>query len=316
MAPGPENRKAADLMLRRSEQDVIAQTAKAYVGVMLAAENLTVVTQALETAKAHLKVVEDRFRGGLAVKSDVLRAQVRIADLEQQRLQANSRHLIAQAMLKSVMGRSDDTPLTLTSGLQQCRQPRGTLEEWVGSALEHRPDLKQLSVQETIAAKEVDRAKAGHLPTLSLQGSYDLNSEDFGDQAESYTVGAVLRMNLYSGQRISAEAAAAKAMLAKVKRLRAGMELGVRVETQRAYYHAQSAWESINVARTAVNQAEEGLRIVANRYQNGLLTIVSLLDAQVAHQQSLTQHFKAMHDYKVARIELALAAGTINKDFN
>jgi len=91
--------------------------------------------------------------------------------------------------------------------------------------------------------------------------------------------------------------------------------LAVRVETQRAYYQAQSAWQSIDVARQAVDQAEEGLRIVGNRYAGGLLTIVDLLDAQVALQQARTRHFKAMHDYKVARIDLALASGSIDKDF-
>lgn len=310
-----QGRKIADLMLLRSEQQIIARTAKAYVGVMLAAENLEVVDQALETARAHFKVVEDRFRGGLTVKSDLLRAQVRIADLQQQRLEANSQLQVAQALLKSAMGRSDETPVTLTTGLRQCRQLQKSLATWIDTALAQRPDLKQMAVRQTIAEKEVDRAKAGHLPTLMLQGSYDFNSEDFSDSGESYTVGAVLKMNLYSGQRISAEAAAAKARLAKVKQMQTALALGVRVETQRAFYQAQSSWERIAVASGAVRQAEEGLRIVANRYQSGLLTLVSLLDAQVAHQQALIRHFKAMHDYKVARIELALAAGTLDPRF-
>ena len=110
-------------------------------------------------------------------------------------------------------------------------------------------------------------------------------------------------------------AAALVAGATKVKAMRRSLELGVRVETQRAFYQAQSTWKSIAVARQAVDQAEEGLRIVSNRYGSGLLTIVDLLDAQTALQQARTHLFKAMHDYRVARIELALAAGTITKDF-
>ena len=71
----------------------------------------------------------------------------------------------------------------------------------------------------------------------------------------------------------------------------------------------------IQVAKTALNQAEESLRIVKNRYKNGLLTIVGLLDAEVARQQAHTDYFKALHDFKVAGIELALASGTIDADF-
>ena len=69
------------------------------------------------------------------------------------------------------------------------------------------------------------------------------------------------------------------------------------------------------MVKIAVDQAEESLRIVKNRYKNGLVTMVTLLDAEEARQQAHTNYFKALHDYKVARIELALASGTINTDF-
>ncbi len=311
-----QGKEVAALALRRLEKQVIGRTATAYAGVLLAHENRQVVVQSLETARAHLKVVQDRFRNGLAVKSDVLRAQVRIADLEQQLLQADSRVQVAAAMLKAIMGREDGADLLLVTSWQEMEPTAEELERWIAQALENRLDLKQLQVQEQIARKGVDRARAGHWPSLALQGSYNLNSEDaFGDSGESYTVGAVLQVNLYSGQRISAQAAEAKALLAKTQAMQKALALGVRVETQRSYFQAQSAWQSIQVARTAVEQAREGLRIVTNRYENGLLTIVDLLDAQVALQQAQTQHFKALYDYQVARAELALAVGTIDESF-
>ena len=218
-------------------------------------------------------------------------------------------------MLHAAMGQPDDGRIAPTTPIERCIPTDGSLDQWIHQALDRRPDLKQVALQEDIAEKEIARARAGHYPTLALQGNYEINSEDFNDSHDNYALGAVLRVNLYSGQRISSQAAAAKSMLAKVQSLHKALELGVRVETQRAFYHAQSSWQSISVARQAVDQAEEGLRIVANRYSGGLLTIVDLLDAQTALQQVRTQHFKAMHDYKVARIELALAAGSIDRDF-
>jgi outer membrane protein len=311
-----QNRTATDLGLQRSEQQVIAQTAKAYIGALLAVENRNVVAQALETARAHANVVANRFKSGLAVKSDLLRAQVRIADLEQQHFQADSQVLVAQARLKAAMGRSDDSPLSLVTPFTDCVPIADTLEQWVAKALDQRPELKQLEIHKDIAAKEIAKARSGHWPSLAVQGSYEINSEDFSDTADNYTIGAVVKLNLYSGWRISAQTAAAKARAAKVDSLRRGYVLNVRVETQQAFYQAQSAWQSIAVAEGAVTQADEGLRIVANRYENGLLTIVALLDAQVALQEARTKHFRAMHDYKVARIDLALASGVITKDFH
>ena len=310
-----QGRQAAVLSLQRAEQKIIAQAAKAYMGLLLAEENHGVIVHSLETARVHLKLVQNRFRSGISVKSDVLRAQVRIADLEQKRLMAHSQIQVAQAMLHAAMGQPDTGSIIPATPFDRCTALKENLTQLIDRALEKRVDLKQLNLQKVIAIKEVDRTRAGHWPTLALQGSYEHNSEEFSESADNYTVGAVLRMNLYSGQRVSSQTAVAKAMVAKVESLCKGIELKVRVETQRAFYQAQSTWQSISVARSAVVQAEESLRIVGNRYGNGLLTIVDLLDAQVALQQAHIQVFKALHDYKVARIELALAVGELDRNF-
>jgi outer membrane protein TolC len=69
------------------------------------------------------------------------------------------------------------------------------------------------------------------------------------------------------------------------------------------------------VAETAVSQSEEGLRIVRDRYENGLLTLVSLLDAEVSLQSALTNRYRTLHDYLAARIQLSLASGTLDTNF-
>jgi len=175
--------------------------------------------------------------------------------------------------------------------------------------------MDTLRLEEGIAKKEIAKSQSGHYPDVSLIGNYEINSEDFGDSADNYTLGAVVRVNIFSGNRISEETKAAKSMLARVQEMQKSMELGIKVQTREAFLKAKSARERIRVAEIAVDQAEEGLRIVKNRYNNGLLTIVGLLDAELARQQAHTNYFKALHDYKVARLELELAAGTIDTDF-
>ncbi|MGD9244172.1 MAG: TolC family protein, partial [Desulfobacterales bacterium] len=64
-----QNHLAASLMLKRAGQEIISKTAKAYVGLLLAQENLVVIVHALETAKANLKMVRSRFETGFVVKS-------------------------------------------------------------------------------------------------------------------------------------------------------------------------------------------------------------------------------------------------------
>ncbi|MGD8893282.1 MAG: TolC family protein [Desulfobacterales bacterium] len=310
-----QNHLAASLMLKRAGQEIISKTAKAYVGLLLAQENLVVIVHALETAKANLKMVRSRFETGFVVKSDFLRANVRIAELEQQRLEAESQVKVAQAMLNAAMGMTGNKPLYLVTPFKKCEETKGPVERWINIALSNRADLEKMRYQEDIAKKEIDKLRAGHLPDLELVGNYEINSEDYSDTENNYAIGAVMHLNLFSGHRISAKTKAAKSSFLRIQEFRKGMELNVGVQARESFLKAQSAWKRIQVAKTAVDQAEEGLRIVRNRYNNGLLTIVGLLDGEVAYQQARTNHFKALHDYKVARIQLALAAGTIDPDF-
>jgi outer membrane protein TolC len=310
-----QGREGSDLFLERTRQRIIARTATAYVGLLLASKNVFVVEEALASARASLSMVDSRYRSGFVVKSDLLRAQVRIAELEQELLTAKSRVEIAQAVLAGAMGDDGNRRYDPVNALENCREITEDRRFWIDQALAGRPDLKQVRLQESIAGKEIDKAQGAHLPEVNLFGTYEINSEDFSDTADNYAVGAMLRVNLYSGNRISAKAAEAKAAKRQIEAMRKTLELGVRVETEQAFLEARSAWQRISVAEKAVEQAEEGLRIVKNRYNSGLLTIVDLLDAEVTLQRARTRHFQSLHDYKVARVQLALAAGLLKADF-
>ena len=311
-----QNQEIASMMLERTRQKVVAQTATAYVGLLLAQKNVAVVNQALETANANLTMIESRYNNGFVVKSDLLRAMVRIADLKQQHLQAESRVKVAKAMLNASMGSPEDTPLNPVTPFRVEAEIKGEIEDWIHTALANRLDLKTLQQQEEMARKEIDKSRAGHFPDLRLVENYEIDSQDFSDTADNYTIGAVLKVNLFSGYHITGKTQAAKSFLNRMQEIRRAMDLGIRVQTREAFLKARSSWKRIRVAQTATDQAEEGLRIVKNRYNNGLLTIVGLLDAELARQQAHTNYFTALHDYKVARIDLALASGTIDTDFH
>jgi TolC family type I secretion outer membrane protein len=310
-----EQAAAAALGVTRTEQQVAAQTAQAYVGMLLAQENLRVIEQSLETARAHSKLVASRYEGGFVVKSDLLRAQVRIAELDQGRLQAANAVQVAAAHLNAAMGIAIDTPLHLATPFTKCQPPTTEFQAWRGSALEKRPDMVAMNHRYTAAEKGIQRAKSGHLPQLSLHSAYEINTEDFADTHDNWTLGAAVQLNLFAGQQVSSRVTAAKAALRQLKAQREALAQQIQVETRAAFLNAQSAWQQIQVASSALAQAEEGVRIVGNRYKSGLLTIVSLLDAEVADQEARMRHFKAMHDYKVAQIQLALAAGVIDREF-
>jgi outer membrane protein len=307
--------ESATLSADRTRQEVIASVVVAYVGALTAQDQLKDIHQTLETARANEKIVRARYENGLVVKSDLLRAGVRIAGLEQERLTAESQVAVAMAVLNAAMGTEMDHVYKLVPLERTGSVPPGSLKEWLQKARDQRPDLKQLKAQEMIADEGVEKAKLAYLPSLHLTGSYQMDTEDFSKTANNYTVGLLLRFNLFSGFENEWRVHEALANLEQVKALIKQFELGVEVETRRAYSQTQSASERIKVAEAAVSQAEESLRIVRNRYENGLFTIVDLLDSETALQLARTHYLRSNYDYTVARAQLYLAAGSMDENF-
>lgn len=307
------NQDAAGLYAERARQEIIAGTVLAYIGTLLARENEIVIRQAADTARSHLKLIQSRYDGGFVAKSDLLRAQVHIADLEQQLAEAKSGVNIAKCRLTVAMGMAGDLDFTLSSPLEAGYPPEEDLEAWINKALALRPDLKSMTLQKDIAQKEVDKSKAARLPSVNLTGNYEINSEELDDHGNSYTVGALLSLPLYSGGRVSAAIREAESNLKQADAMVRALNQQICGETRQAFFNAKSSWERIPVSTAAVGQAEESLRIVKNRYDSGLFTITDLLDAETALQQSQMNHLKSLHDCKAAATRLDLAAGTMDK---
>ncbi len=304
----------ATMRLKRARQEVIAQVTTSYLDVLLAAQYLIVIDEALKTARAHYKMIRARFASGFVVKSDLLRAEVHVADLERQRLQALSNIKVARSALRAAMGEKNDFDFTLTTPLEPGQKIPQDIGQWISSALAIRPDLEAMRIREKIAEKEVRKAKLAYYPGIYLSGNYEVNSEKLDETGTNYTVGALVQFDLFDGFQKRSRVAEALANLSRARSAIEQMKLAIEVEVRQAYFSALSAWKQISVARSAIAQADEALRIVKNRYENGLFTIVQLLGAETSLQQSKTDYFKAIHDYKVAVTRLALATGTITKE--
>ena len=309
------------LSATRIRQQVTAGTITAYLGALLARENQKVIEKSVETARAHLKLVQSRYDSGFVAKSDLLRAQVHIADLEQQLSDAVCLADISKAQLRVLMGADQGEVYTLVTPLEEgegaldkpgadpFNDPQADLATWQADALAGRPDLKQLALQQKILQEDMAKAKSARYPSVSLNGNYEVDTEDFDNTASNYTLGAMVSVPLYTGGRNSSRIKEATEALSRVRAQIRGMKHQISIEVRQAFFNARSARDRIAVARASVGQAEEALRIVKNRYESGLFTITDLLAAQVMVQQSRTNELKAIHDFRAAETGLTLAAG-------
>jgi outer membrane protein TolC len=87
------------------------------------------------------------------------------------------------------------------------------------------------------------------------------------------------------------------------------MRQGVRLEVQAAWAERVAAEQQLQVAAAALSRSEEALRIVRDRYGEGMAVMVELLAAEAAHTKAQADHAAAAGGVWLSRAMLDLASG-------
>src|SRR5258708_10439610 len=103
--------RITELQLVRAEQTVEFDVAAAYLDVLLARASRRVQEDAVRRAEATLDDTVARRKGGVALREDVLRAEVQLSESREALVLARQGELDAVARLNNVMGRNASLPL-------------------------------------------------------------------------------------------------------------------------------------------------------------------------------------------------------------
>jgi outer membrane protein TolC len=298
----------------RVEQEVIFGVIRAYSTVILAQEAQATVESSVRTAEANLASAEAKYQAGVVVASDALAARVRLARLKEEAIAAANHVELAYAALNDAMGGPQTQTLQVAGRLEVPPVRHEKLDGLETLARQHRPDYQQAVLEETRHEKEVLKAKGSFLPTLHVMGNYEINNHYFASQGQdSWSVGMVLNLNLFNGGGDRARLREAEANHRRIMALRERLASAIGLEVRDAFLALKTARERLAVAQTAVGQAEESLRIVQDRYDAGLTTIVELLDSETALTAARTNLTRARYEASVGQARLDLSLGTLDR---
>ncbi|MCL5670865.1 MAG: TolC family protein [Acidobacteria bacterium] len=296
----------------RTRQGVVFDVVNAYLNELLAHERVRVAQAAVNMTEADLARARARVEQGLAVESDVLSAQAQLAQAKESLIQAQNSVATGQASLNVAMGIPEDT-LTKTVGkLSEVKAAVSSLASLQGTAIEKRPDYKAAELQAENAKNSVGLAKKEFLPRIDMMGSWEIDNQTFATRGgNNWLAGATLSFDIFSGGARRAQIAESKAYQMRADAMRSHMESLVRLQVREAYLNLNAARQRVEVSRDSAAQAEESLRILRNRYDAGLVTIMDVLRAETMQTTAENNHLNAVYDYRLAFAALELATGEL-----
>jgi outer membrane protein len=306
------NRDIAAFQVLAARQKLIYQVTQAYFGRQLSEARLKVVREAKKTAAANRDIVQSRFKEGSVVRADLLSADVHLARLTQDELSAAGEVEIARSALATAVGTPEVGSRTLAPAPKEPAPLLGNLDELKRVAEQKRPDLKRLALAARVAQQERTKARLNYLPRLNVVAQYDLDQKYlFGNSADSYTVMAVMHLNLFNGLARLAREREARARAAQAQEQEREFLDLIRHQVTESAQHLKTAHARLQVGKAAVDQAREGLRLIRLRYEEGLTILVDLLTAEDAKKEAELNYLAALFDTHLAQAELDLALGTL-----
>ena len=282
--------------------------AEAYVMVAQAEEYAALLHKSRDTVAAHVKLAGDYVAQGMLVRSELLRAEVELARMDDLVTEADGRVRVANANLAFRVGAPGEASWTL-SPLPDPRPVATPVDGWLATAAT-RADLG--SARKLLAAGELEEGvkKAPLLPKLALVAKGELyGDKPFGSTGTSGSIMAVATWNVFAGGSDRAAAVAAR------EDARAGREdvarfgEGVRLEVRQAFEEARTAEARHETAKKALESAREAERITEERFRAGVVKTLDLLDVTTARREAETRELVARADAHTAALKLAVKAG-------
>ncbi len=303
--------------LERAGGELEYQVASTFFAILRQDRVVESVRFSVGALEAHERIVTEMMAAGKAARVDVLRTQVRLADLRQRLLVEESALQVQRKVLAYLMGEDGPEALPPLEGTLELAPFQEDTEAGLARALSGRPDLEAVRAVRSAQEHRVGAARAARWPALHLRGSFaerwaidPLSRPEGADASPSLgSIGLVLSLPLFDGGRISAQVAEERALLAAAEERVRDTEALVRLQVEEAVLEVRSERGRVEATETSIQQAQETLRIEQEKYRLGKGSITDVLDAQSELLAAETAYYGALAEYNTAIARYRLVTG-------
>jgi outer membrane protein len=272
---------------------------------------LKVAQQTVSSRQTIRDKVNALFQNNLKSGLDASFADVNLADSQLFLAQAQNDLKSAEAVLATAIGMPAQAEFSLTD------EPMGDAlppqaDPLIQQAVQDRPELKDLRLQQGAAERFAQAEHALNYPTIAAVGAVGIVPAGEGAVPGRYGAAGVnvnipiLNGGLYRARQSEAELKAKAA----TERVRDETNLIIR-DVRTAYLNASTAFQRVDLTNQLLTQATRALDLAQGRYDLGLSSIVELSEAQLNLTSAQIAHATAQYDYQSQRLFVDYQTGAL-----
>jgi len=301
---------AATQQLER--QNMALRVVGTYLDVLSAQDEVTLAATQAAFYNRQLDAARKMFAAGAGTRTDADEVQAKLDLARAAELDARQAVGLAQRKLQVLVREPMDrlgrlAPLN-PARLQWAPPRPEALADEIAKAEHHNPEVRVLKAQQAAAAQEVQRVRAGHLPTLDIVAQWSRGDRD-NSNAPSYStanksIGMQLNVPLFAGGAVNSQERQARAELLALDQMLDGLRQDLAVRLQKELDGLATGVGRIQALETAERSAAQVLVSTQKSYAGGSRTVLDVVNAEQQRASVVRDLARARYGVLMARARL------------
>ena len=297
--------KAANLNVTVSQNDITLQITQAYLNILLAKETIVYQQDLVKTSQAQYDLGKTKYDAGSIAKKDLLQLEAQAAGDQYNLVTAETQYRQNILTLKQLL------QLPTTTGFQPVVPDTLIAEQAVPSLLEaqriavqNRPEIKYNELQMQVAETELQKARAGYKPTISIGGSVSTGYSDNQD-IKYFTqvsnnlyqrLGATLSVPILDNRINKTNVERSKIIIEQARLTLEQTKTTLNQQIEQAYIAVLNAHAQYKAADVQFRSNREAYNITLEQLRLGAINTVDLLVQRNLYIQSLQNFIEAKYN--------------------
>ena len=312
----------ADSQFIIAAQDLILRVAQAYFDILIAQFDVRVEEDQKKAIERQLKQAKANFEAGNSTIVDTNEAQARF-DLTVSRLIIARNTLeVNKRKLQKITGRYPG----IISRLHKNHDANlfvlkyNNMEDWLAVAEQNSLTIRVQRSVLKIAEHEVERAKAGHYPTLDLVALYSDQKGVGGSitgrgiDLTSKQIGLELNVPIFSGFAVQSRVREALANQERVLQDLNNTYRDTELKVSQEYLNTTNGMALVKAQTEAVRSSKSQVESTKLGQEVGIRTEVDVLNAQGLHSIARRDLGRGYYNLLISRLRLEAEAGELDEE--
>ena len=307
----------AEATFAQSSQELILRVAQAYFDVLYAEENLRAVRANKQAIAQQLEQAKKNFEVGTATITDSQEAQSRFDLASAQEISAENDLEVKRYALRVIVGKDYPALNRLRREAELAPPQPASMDQWVASAEKDSFTVQAQLAAAEVAAKEVERARGGHYPTIDIVANYGSTNSAAGTAnfvaTDARNVGLQLNIPIFQGGAVNSKTREAEANRMAANASLEAARRTAALNARQSYLGVVNGLAGINALKAALTSSTSALESNKLGYEVGVRINIDVLNAEQQVYNTKRDLAKVRFDTLLAQLKLKAAVGALSE---